>query len=69
MQIHILGTSSSRPAHGRSVSGSIINTNKGAIIVDCGEGFQERINNHNKNVNLKYHTTLNNHYIYNNKLI
>ena len=48
MQIHILGTSSGKPAHGRSVSGSIINTNKGAIIVDCGEGFQERIFNHNK---------------------
>ena len=48
MQIHILGTSSSRPAHGRSVSGSVINTNKGAIVVDCGEGFQERIFNHNK---------------------
>ncbi len=48
MQIHILGTSSSRPAHGRSVSGTAINTNKGIIIVDCGEGFQERIYNQNK---------------------
>ena len=48
MQIHILGTSSSRPAHGRSVSGSVVNTDNGAIVVDCGEGFQERIFNHNK---------------------
>ena len=48
MQIHILGTSSSRPAHGRSVSGSVVNTEKGSIIVDCGEGFQERLVLHNK---------------------
>lgn len=48
MQIHILGTSSSRPAHGRSVSGSVVNTKNGGIVVDCGEGFQERIYNHNK---------------------
>ena len=48
MQIHILGTSSSKPAHGRSVSGSVVNTEKGGIIVDCGEGFQERIFTHNK---------------------
>jgi len=52
MQIHILGTSSSRPAHGRSVSGSTINTEKGIIIVDCGEGFQERISLHNKKLKL-----------------
>ncbi len=52
MQIHILGTSSSRPAHGRSVSGSAINTEKGIIIVDCGEGFQERITLHNKRLKL-----------------
>ncbi|MAK04605.1 MAG: hypothetical protein CMA03_01790 [Euryarchaeota archaeon] len=53
MQIHILGTSSSKPAHGRSVSGSVINTEKGAIIVDCGEGFQERIYTHNKDLKEK----------------
>ncbi len=57
MQVHILGTSSSRPAHGRSVSGSVVNTNKGIIVVDCGEGFQERFVKHNKilkNKNSKY---------------
>ena len=53
MQIHILGTSSSRPAHGRSVSGSVIHTNKGNIVVDCGEGFQERVFFHNKNLKKK----------------
>ncbi len=52
MQIHILGTSSSRPAHGRSVSGSAINTEQGIIIVDCGEGFQERVSLHNKKLKL-----------------
>ncbi len=53
MQIHILGTSSGRPAQGRSVSGSVIHTNKGAIVVDCGEGFQERLVSHNKKLKIK----------------
>ena len=53
MQIHILGTSSSKPAHGRSVSGSVVSTEKGGFIVDCGEGFQERIYTHNKELKQK----------------
>ena len=43
LEIHILGTSSARPAQGRSVSGSIIETQDGMMVVDCGEGFQNRL--------------------------
>lgn len=41
--MHVLGTSSARPAQGRSVSGSIVETQDGMIVIDCGEGFQNRL--------------------------
>ena len=46
LEIHVLGTSSARPAQGRSVSGSIVETTDGMIVVDCGEGFQNRLVRH-----------------------
>ena len=46
LEIHVLGTSSARPAQGRSVSGSIIETADGMVVVDCGEGFQNRLVTH-----------------------
>ncbi len=46
LEVHVLGTSSARPAQGRSVSGSIIETPEGMVIVDCGEGFQNRLVKH-----------------------
>ncbi len=42
----MLGTSSARPAHGRSVSGSIVETPEGMVVIDCGEGFQNRLVKH-----------------------
>ncbi|MDP6742296.1 MAG: MBL fold metallo-hydrolase [Candidatus Thalassarchaeaceae archaeon] len=55
-ELHILGTSSARSAHGRAVSGSFVMTPSGALLVDCGEGMQSRLVNHNialKNSNLQ----------------
>lgn len=46
-ELHILGTSSARFAHGRSVSGSYVMTPNGALLVDCGEGMQNRLVSHN----------------------
>ena len=46
LEVHVLGTSSARPAQGRSVSGSIIETSEGMFVVDCGEGFQNRLVKH-----------------------
>ena len=46
-ELHILGTSSARPAHGRAVSGSFVKTPSGALLVDCGEGMQSRLVEHN----------------------
>ncbi|HIF45586.1 MAG TPA: MBL fold metallo-hydrolase [Candidatus Poseidoniales archaeon] len=46
LEVHILGTSSARPAQGRSVSGSIVETHEGMVVVDCGEGFQNRLVDH-----------------------
>ena len=43
LEVHVLGTSSARPAQGRSVSGSIVETSEGMLVVDCGEGFQNRL--------------------------
>ncbi|MEE3082504.1 MAG: MBL fold metallo-hydrolase [Candidatus Thermoplasmatota archaeon] len=48
LQLHVLGTSSARFAHGRSVSGSVIDTPGGLALIDCGEGMQQRILNHNR---------------------
>ncbi|MBT4065869.1 MAG: MBL fold metallo-hydrolase [Euryarchaeota archaeon] len=46
IEVHVLGTSSARPAQGRSVSGSIVETQNGMFVVDCGEGFQNRLVDH-----------------------
>jgi len=46
LEVHVLGTSSARPAQGRSVSGSIVETPEGMFVVDCGEGFQNRLVHH-----------------------
>lgn len=46
IEIHVLGTSSARPAQGRSVSGSLVETEDGIFVVDCGEGFQNRLVEH-----------------------
>tara|TARA_Y100000588_G_C14250188_1_gene923155 strand:- start:271 stop:1365 length:1095 start_codon:yes stop_codon:yes gene_type:complete len=46
-ELHVLGTSSARFAHGRSVSGSYVMTPSGALLVDCGEGMQNRLVTHN----------------------
>jgi len=50
IEVHILGTSSAKPVHGRSVSGNVISGDFGQIIVDCGEGFQKRVTDHNRNL-------------------
>jgi ribonuclease Z len=47
LELHVLGTSSARFAHGRSVSGSFVMTPGGSLLVDCGEGMQQRLLDHN----------------------
>jgi ribonuclease BN (tRNA processing enzyme) len=42
MELHILGTASARPTSSRSVSGSVLSTEEGLIVIDAGEGFQVR---------------------------
>ena len=44
--LHILGTSGSRPTGKRSVSGNYLSTPHGNLIIDCGEGFQDRLIKH-----------------------
>ena len=46
-ELHVLGTSAARFAHGRSVSGSFVMTPGGSLLVDCGEGMQKRLLDHN----------------------
>ena len=46
LELHVLGTSGSRPTRGRSVSGNYLSTPSGGIVIDCGEGFQERLLKH-----------------------
>lgn len=48
LELHVLGTSSARPAQGRSVSGSLLETLEGIVVIDCGEGFQNRLVEHRK---------------------
>ncbi len=43
LELHVLGTSSARPAQGREVSGSFLVTPEGNLAIDCGEGFQSRL--------------------------
>jgi len=47
-ELHVLGTSSARFSHGRSVSGSVLNTPGGMALIDCGEGMQKRMIDHNR---------------------
>ena len=47
-ELHVLGTSSARFSHGRSVSGSVLNTPGGLALIDCGEGMQKRMMDHNR---------------------
>ena len=42
MELHILGTSSARPTSTRNVSGSVLSTEEGLVVIDAGEGFQIR---------------------------
>ena len=48
LSLHVLGTSSAKPTRGRSVSGSYLTTPGGAVLIDCGEGMQERIAVHDR---------------------
>ncbi len=48
--LHILGTSGSRPTMSRSVSGNYLSTPSGSIVIDCGEGFQNRLMDHELNL-------------------
>lgn len=50
LEVHILGTSSARPAHGRSVSGTLVRHQGTSVAVDCGEGFQNRVVDHNRDL-------------------
>ena len=42
MELHILGTASARPTSTRNVSGSVLSTGEGLVVIDAGEGFQIR---------------------------
>ena len=42
MELHILGTASARPTSIRNVSGSVLSTEEGLVVIDAGEGFQIR---------------------------
>ncbi|HJM66466.1 MAG TPA: MBL fold metallo-hydrolase [Candidatus Thalassarchaeaceae archaeon] len=48
LTLHVLGTSSAKPAKDRSVSGSFLNAPGGPILIDCGEGMQQRIAAHDR---------------------
>ena len=48
LELHVLGTSSARPAQDRSVSGSLLESLEGIVVIDCGEGFQNRLVEHRK---------------------
>lgn len=51
--VHVLGTSSARPTSTRSVSGSVVKCTDGTVVVDAGEGFQERYAAQRKHLKLK----------------
>jgi ribonuclease Z len=42
LDLHVLGTSSARPTSERAVSGSVVSTVEGLVVIDPGEGFQDR---------------------------
>lgn len=50
LELHVLGTSSARFAHGRAVSGSFVRTPAGSLLIDCGEGMQQRLMDHNRDL-------------------
>ena len=47
---HVLGTASARPAKERSVSGTLVTTPHGDVLVDAGEGIQGRLREHGRRV-------------------
>lgn len=51
--VHVLGTASARPTGTRSVSGSIVKCTDGTVVVDAGEGFQERYSAQRKHLKTK----------------
>ena len=46
--LHVLGTSSAKPTKNRSVSGSFLNGPGISVLIDCGEGMQQRIASHDR---------------------
>lgn len=50
LELHVLGTSSARFSHQRAVSGSLVRTPAGSLLVDCGEGMQQRLMDHNRSL-------------------
>ena len=42
LDLHVLGTASARPTTKRAVSGSVLACPEGLVILDPGEGFQDR---------------------------
>lgn len=42
LDLHVLGTASARPTTKRAVSGSVLSCPEGLVIIDPGEGFQDR---------------------------
>lgn len=48
IDLHVLGTASARPTSTRGVSGSVVHTEDGLVVVDAGEGFQTRFERHRK---------------------
>lgn len=42
LDLHVLGTASARPTTKRAVSGSVLACPEGLVIIDPGEGFQDR---------------------------
>ena len=43
IDVHVLGTASARPTNRREVSGSAVKCQDGIAVIDCGEGFQNRL--------------------------
>ena len=42
LDLHVLGTASARPTTKRAVSGSVLACPEGLVLIDPGEGFQDR---------------------------
>lgn len=52
IDLHVLGTASARPTSTRGVSGSVVHTEDGLVVVDAGEGFQTRFERHRKRLKI-----------------